>query len=185
MWGVKIMVDVSVVSKAIDLLKKSDWETLFLLISENEELVVYKDEFGETMLSHMCSVPYSAPIIKLLVKLGADLNVVSSDGDTPLGKLIVATYPEDSVFTMEFLLKSGADPNLIGPSGNPPLHWAIYHNKLNHAKVLLDYGADPFIKTTDFYPENAFEIAKQEENEKAIVLLDEWSKERQHIVDKN
>lgn len=179
------MIDVSVINKAVNLSQKSEWEALLLLISENQEIVHYKDEFGATVLSYMSSVPYSGAVIKLLIELGAELNVVSSTGDTPLSNLIEATYPEDSIPTTELLLQSGADPNLIGPSGNPPLHWAIYHNRLSHARVLLQYGADPFIKTIDFYPENAFEIAKQEANEKAIVLLDEWVKEKQHVVDKN
>lgn len=56
------------------------------------------------------------------------------------------------------ILDKGPDVNIkdITKTGNTPLHWAVVsHNKVEHIKLLLEYGASPYIKNN--YDRNVFE----------------------------
>lgn len=51
---------------------------------------------------------------------------------------------------LQALLRKGADPNVAilteGSRGNTPLHFACLLEKHKHADLLLQYGANPFMK---------------------------------------
>ena len=44
---------------------------------------------------------------------------------------------------VRYLLEEGADPNHVNKLGESALHQAADNNKVNVAKLLLKYGADP------------------------------------------
>lgn len=50
---------------------------------------------------------------------------------------------------LQALLRRGADPNAVvaqdGSRGNTPLHFACMLEKVKHAELLLEYGAQPFV----------------------------------------
>lgn len=68
--------------------------------------------------------------IRLLVELGADVNFISADGDSPLITACFTHSPE----LVEYLLKLGANPNHIFDKYETPLSW-VDSDKLYHERV--------------------------------------------------
>jgi hypothetical protein len=76
--------------------------------------------------------------VKLLVEKGAKVNVVFSDGTTPLTRAIIA----ESRDVVSALLQLGADPELTDRHGRTPLMWASRKEDAKTVKRLLKQGAD-------------------------------------------
>tara|TARA_R110002110_G_scaffold415856_1_gene658398 strand:- start:40914 stop:42617 length:1704 start_codon:yes stop_codon:yes gene_type:complete len=81
--------------------------------------------------------------VKLLVKLGADVNLVSSRGKSALSVACEANNLEMAVF----LLKNNASANPVGawskyPTSHYPLSIAVKNNNFELAETLLEYGAN-------------------------------------------
>ena len=79
---------------------------------------------------------------RLVIDESADVNRESRVYGTPLHVAATKGNPE----IVEFLLKRGAKVNSLTPiNGSTPLAEAALHGKLEAAKILLDYGANPDI----------------------------------------
>jgi ankyrin repeat protein len=78
-------------------------------------------------------------IMDCLIKAGADMNVLDSDGDTPLF-CAVARHKTKAVIN---LIENGADVNLCGcgSKGRSPLHVAAQHCDLEIIDCLIKAGA--------------------------------------------
>ncbi|XP_054168730.1 protein fem-1 homolog C-like [Oppia nitens] len=123
-------------------------------------------------------------VVKCLVKHGANVNSVSDTGSTPVRSacfmthLDIVTYLVDnganilkpnynggtclinsvqSVPLCEFLLKHGADVNAQDIQFKTALHYAIQEHRFETTKLLLDNGADPYIKSR--YGDDALQTA--------------------------
>ena len=104
------------------------------------------DENGVTIL--MAAVmrgDNGLPIVATLLNARmpkVDVNMAKANGFTALIYSI-----EHGPHMMQALLRRGADPNhqltTEGMEGNTPLHLACYRGKLEHAEMLLEYGASP------------------------------------------
>lgn len=143
-------------------------------------LARYTDDFRSTLLMELAHTPCSAPLLRRLVELGADPNARSAEGATALSIAIVGgsrfgltTLPE-----LHLLVELGADPNLPAESGLTPLQWAITHNRLEHAELLLALGADPYRQSIDYEPETAFDVARRCYSTEAQGLLRRWEAAR-------
>ena len=75
---------------------------------------------------------------------------------------------------MRHLLESGSRVDQFGTSGNPPLHWAVWHNKVAEANLLLVFGADPYQRNLD--EETAFEVAGKDISPQMTELLSRWKR---------
>lgn len=95
-------------------------------------------EGGYSVLLSACSGWPKKEIIELLIGIGADPNVKSDDGVTPLQKLSFREPPE----TLKLLLAAGADVNQVGWEGSTALHWAIDGDNVEVAHLLAESGAD-------------------------------------------
>lgn len=100
-----------------------------------------------TPLMSSIGSPYSNSGISLaLIRSGADVNIVDSEGETPLW--IATTNCEIEV--IEELLKRGADLNFQktgqGFTGDTPLHMAAMNGLKDVVELLLRYGANPTIR---------------------------------------
>lgn len=96
------------------------------------------------LMASVCS-PYSDSKMSLtLIRAGADVNIVSSDGETALS---CATAHD----VMKELLKRGANPNIQSTrfSGETPLHKAALNGDKETVELLLRYGADPTIRDSN------------------------------------
>lgn len=86
----------------------------------------------------------NGPAVALLLTAGANPDVRSSDGFTPLANAAYFAMPK----ACAALLKAGADVNAVGDEGFLPIHnlsqWSLYTKKTraNVAKQLIAAGAD-------------------------------------------
>lgn len=107
-------------------------------------------------------------ILQLLLSAGAEVNFVSTSGDTPL---TMATR-SGNLAKVKLLIAHGANPNLyrrgVALSGIP-LFWAVFQGELEMVKELLKQGADVNAKNTEdetalfwvFRSESKLEIMKE------------------------
>ncbi|MEM9400479.1 MAG: ankyrin repeat domain-containing protein [Verrucomicrobiota bacterium] len=77
-------------------------------------------------------------IVKLLVELGASLNLVRNN---PLYRACECSFAGPDI--VEHLLKSGADFNLESDAGQTPLFGALNQQNTESAGILLQLGANP------------------------------------------
>ncbi|KPM03211.1 ankyrin repeat domain containing protein 8 [Sarcoptes scabiei] len=123
-------------------------------------------------------------VVKCLIKHGANVNSVSDTGSTPIRSACFMTNLEivkfltengadilkpnhnggtclinsiQSVPLCEYLLKNGADVNAQDMQMKTALHYAIQEHRIETAILLLDYGADPYIKNR--YGDDALQTA--------------------------
>jgi hypothetical protein len=74
-----------------------------------------------------------------MLSIGADPNVRTSNGETPL---LMAVINDDSAIA-RLLVEKGADVNAREPrEGNTPLHAALFAGKHEMAQLLMSSGAD-------------------------------------------
>lgn len=106
-------------------------------------------------------------LVKLLVKYGADINMLSEDNDayTPLetacyyGKIDIVNYllsikcslDDDSLriaalmgysTIVKILIANGADVNRLDAWLSTPIHWAVQESEIDIVKILIENGAD-------------------------------------------
>ena len=130
------------------------------------------------------SVAGKLPVVKCLVKHGANVNSVSDTGSTPVRSacfmthLDIVTYLVEcgadilrpnynggtclinsvqSVPLCEFLLRNGADVNAQDIQFKTALHYAIQEHRFETTRLLLEHGADAMIKSR--YGDDALQTA--------------------------
>jgi len=80
--------------------------------------------------------------VKMQLAAGADVNVRSDNGWTPL--LLAAQYDYSGATVITYLLEKGADPNLPDSSGETPLMIVATRNNLAATTALLAYKASVY-----------------------------------------
>lgn len=120
------------------------------------------------------SISNQLPIVKLLVRLGANINACSDSGSTPVRSACFMTNIDVVQFLVEngadirkpnqnggtclinsvqsvqlcaYLISKGVDVNARDIQKKTALHYAIQEHRLETCKLLLDNGADPFAKS--------------------------------------
>ncbi|XP_043469378.1 protein fem-1 homolog C [Leptopilina heterotoma] len=123
-------------------------------------------------------------VIKCLISHGADVNAVSDSGSTPVRSACFMTHLEIVSFLVEngadilianynggtclinsvqsvelckFLLTHGADVNARDMQNKTALHYSIQEHRFETTKLLLDYNADPYLKSR--YNDDALQTA--------------------------
>jgi ankyrin repeat protein len=81
-------------------------------------------------------------VVEVLIKRGADLNLVDGGGLTPLHWAALFGLSE----TGKILLDAKADLNIQTKSGETPLHLCAEKGKVEFVKMLLDAGAKTDIR---------------------------------------
>jgi ankyrin repeat protein len=112
---------------------------------------------------HRASKASDVPVMKLLLKYGADPKAVMKNGNNALmlaaglgyrdGNMAVPTKdrgtPEDSVAAIQLCLDNGLNINATGANGDTALHDAINGREgLEVVRYLLEHGADTSIKNS-------------------------------------
>jgi ankyrin repeat protein len=100
-----------------------------------EPLKVRQNPFNQsdTVLTQNDIASYKE-MIKRLIKAGADVNKVNSDGLPPI-------HEARNLEMEEFLLAHGADPNLKNRKGETMLDLAVRFEQLDSIRLLLKHGA--------------------------------------------
>jgi len=123
-------------------------------------------------------------VVECLVKNGADVNSMSDTGSTPVRSACFMTHLEivkllvtnradiqkpnfnggtclinsvQSVELCEFLLRNGAEVNAQDIQCKTALHYAIQEHRFETTKLLLSYGANPFLESR--YKDDALQTA--------------------------
>ncbi len=86
-------------------------------------------------------------IIQLLLENGADINIITTHGDT--GLMYLARDENDTSELIRLFIKSGADINKQNEFGHTPLFFAAEHGHKNNIQTLLELGANPKITEND------------------------------------
>jgi ankyrin repeat protein len=113
-------------------------------------------------------------VIKILLAHGANPNAqlkITPDNSRP-SKIVYGGAPllqAKNNETAELLLKGKADPNLAGPDGISPLMSAARDGDLDRCKLLLAWGADPFLKDANGH--TAADLAEEGGNPAVVTLL--------------
>jgi len=123
-------------------------------------------------------------VVDVLVRYGADVNSVSDTGSTPVRSACFMTHLDivrllvshnadiqkpnfnggtclinsvQSVELCEFLLQHGANVNAQDIQCKTALHYAIQEHRFETTKLLLNFGADPFLESR--YKDDALQTA--------------------------
>jgi hypothetical protein len=117
---------------------------LKVLLEEHPEVDVdeYKDEDGDTTLSHACWSGHTE-CARLLIDHKADVNARDRDGWSALGGAVFG----DHLGCVELLVQNGADVNSQTYSGLTPLMFSV--NNLTMAQCLLDHKADVHYRVSE------------------------------------
>lgn len=105
---------------------------------------------GSTPVRSACFMTH-LDIVKLLVMQGADIQAPNYNGGTCLINSV------QSVDLCEFLLRNGANVNAQDIQNKTALHYAIQEHRFETTKLLLRYGADPFLESR--YRDDALQTA--------------------------
>lgn len=76
--------------------------------------------------------------IKEAIQLGADLNSVNENGESPLNMVSKLSYE----FLVTYFIELGAKVNTANNNKITPLHWGVEYNNIDMVKLLLKKGAD-------------------------------------------
>jgi len=118
-------------------------EIAAMLLSKGADLEI-TDRVGWTPLFSASGQPELA---RILLTAGAKVNIRDHRGETPLHVAARISPWHNEREVVSTLLTHGADPNAVDPkSGYTPLHWAAVCGNEQVCRLLLDKGADPWIK---------------------------------------
>jgi ankyrin repeat protein len=109
------------------------YETVQHMVKLNIDYINEKNEYGRTALITAVN-RNDKKIVKLLLKTGADPNLKSNNGNTPL--MINLTQ---KISITKLLLKYKADPHLTNLLNETVLDEAIKYGRYKHVKLLLKY----------------------------------------------
>ncbi|GBG30195.1 Ankyrin repeat domain-containing protein 50 [Hondaea fermentalgiana] len=119
--------------------KEPDQKLAASIVSHGAALELQENN-GKTALHIACEFK-QIEIVRVLLNHGANLNVKTHDGHTPLG--LVAYMSDDGVSIARLLLKGGAAADAsAGNDGWNALGVACYFCCSNLVQMLLEYGAD-------------------------------------------
>ena len=91
-----------------------------------------------------------APIVKMLIDAGADVNAQNSLNDTAILEAASGLETKDRIEITKLLLKAGADQTK--KPGQHPIYWASYFNCPEILKLLIAAGGEIETKTNTQYP---------------------------------
>ena len=75
-------------------------------------------------------------MVQLLLDAGADINIQTKEGNTPLHIAVNNTE------LVRMLIAAGTDINIKNNVGKTPLHWAALHERAEVARMLIKAGAN-------------------------------------------
>ncbi|WDI30817.1 ankyrin repeat domain-containing protein [Hyphococcus flavus] len=90
----------------------------------------------------------SPECVRWAIEHEVELKFRAKTGDTVLHACIERKKSASKYEILSILITAGADIDLTGYNGWAPLHLAAVRNDMRSAEILLDAGADKFLRTT-------------------------------------
>jgi truncated hemoglobin YjbI len=113
-------------------------------VLEADPSLVRANHHGRNLICN-AAMAIDMPRMRLLLELGADVNMPGTGGHNPLYRVTNGTdarSEEDGTAAVELLLQYGADVNQVtGVGGMTPLHMSARRGTVRIAEVLLNAGA--------------------------------------------
>jgi ankyrin repeat protein len=125
-----------------------------LLIESGADVNTQSCDMEFTTLLYATCFTGNYELTRILIAAGANPNVASKNGWTPLMKAVLSNHEQ----IVAFLLEHGADPNIINREGINALHLAVKDKNKNIVKILLNNGASANISSHDLPPPLFFAI---------------------------
>jgi ankyrin repeat protein len=137
---------------------KINLEILDSAFSHRPEWITKKDQYGWSAM-HWSSIWCRKQAVEVMLKHGADINIRTTRGLTPLHLAMRLFYKSKSKKFIEFLIANGAGLNIQDDYGWTPLIEAIVQGNKVGVEVLVSKGAD--INAKNNKGDNALHIAVQ------------------------
>jgi len=121
-----------------------------------------------TLLHKMCH-ERNAGMVQLLLSHGADVNAVSTYGETAVHIVAARGFAD----ILELLINNGGNIRAKTNAGWTPLHEACWQGRVAAARVLFEAGADPNTFDNDGYTplDRAAELAPDNPTREEIIDL--------------
>jgi hypothetical protein len=162
-----------------DAFRRGDLEALRTAV--DDPAAVPNGRMPDTIGSCLVYAVYHSPLafIRTLLEIGADPNAPVDDGFPPLIAALSCTRDApganrrtDIDEVIRLLLSSGADPNQRGVNDYTPLHMAVGERNALAILRLIEYGADPDLRTRIDDCETPLEMAKSAGWSEGAALLE-------------
>ncbi|MBL8033257.1 MAG: ankyrin repeat domain-containing protein [Leptospiraceae bacterium] len=141
------------------------------LLAEAGADINIAENSGRTALHMACSLG-SPEMVQLLLDLGADMELRTQEGVTCfLIAMSSGITMKNGKAVIKLLIENGADINAVDNSGCNAIFWAVCHDALDIARLLMAGGADPHQRVTET-GKNAIDRARDEGNEAFLKLFD-------------
>lgn len=124
-----------------------------------------QNESGETPLLLACYRKDQESFVRLLVNIGANVNLADDCGNTPL----IVSAADDRLKTVRLLVDRGADVNAQNVEGDTPLTNASIWGERRTVQFLLSRGADPGL--VDGLGCSAMDLASQKGNQTIAAMM--------------
>lgn len=122
-----------------DAFNERDYERMAELVHAGAD--INARDLRKLSLLHKAIVQSDRKCAAFLLKLGADPNLASDEGQGPLH---FATYKNEKLVAL--LLRNRADPNKRIENGMTALHLALATHQNDSARILIRYGADVYAR---------------------------------------
>ncbi|CAG0880694.1 unnamed protein product [Cyprideis torosa] len=153
----------SIVERLIRATAKRDVSTLQELLSKAPDLVNSVSK-GKTALQLACHQGF-LDIVRLLISRGAALDVVDTEGDSPLHYAAFGNQPT----VMEYLVLKGSDKDAVNSSRCTPLHVSVNKQHDECVNVLLRAACN--VNMQDAYGDTALHDAIGKDNMEIVAEL--------------
>lgn len=122
----------------------------------NTKIPCYEGAQEKAMIHLASENGHAETVIALLDQFGADINLIDSQGNTPLHCLVLHHYQhlkmrdKDYFYaTAKILVRYNARINERNKEGSTPLHLAAAHNHPKIVELLLNIGANPMTENNE------------------------------------
>ena len=145
----------------IALAENKDWAFFSIYLLEHPDVVSFIDDKGANIALELAGIAGACNLIESVILMGANPNVRTDEGETAVGRCVLMDSTlNPTLENLKALLRLGANPDGITTSGNTPLVLCLELCKLDHAKCLIESGADLNKMTNDVFPMCAADIIK-------------------------